>query len=374
MKIVITGGGTGGHILPLLAVAKELKKITQDQKLELFYVGPKIEIENIAFSQLDIKKKIILAGKLRRYISIKSIFINTFDMLKMLIGIIQAFFIFLFSRPKLVFSKGGYGSFPVIVAAKLLGIPVFLHESDAIQGLANKVGSFFADRIFVAFSNLVEMFPGKKVYWVGNPVREELLNGDKEEADVYFSITKTKPVIFIVGGSQGAQRINEMFLNTLAEFCAEYELIHQCGKDNLDVTKRAAEMMLPDHLKSFYHLYGFLSEEQMKNALAACDVVISRAGAGSIFEIAAAGKPSILIPLPESAQNHQFQNAYLYAKDGAAIVLEEGNFSQHMLLQELEKLFNNPELLAKMSLEAKKFAKPDAAKQMAEYIKEFIVA
>lgn len=374
MKIVITGGGTGGHILPLLAVAKELREITQGEKLDLFYIGPKIEIENIAFSQLDIKKRIILAGKLRRYVNFKSILENTWDMIKMLIGIIQAFFILLFFRPKLVFSKGGYGSFPVIVAAKLLGIPVFLHESDAIQGLANKVGSFFADRIFVAFSNLVEMFPNKKVYWVGNPVREELLNGNKEDAQVYFSITKTKPVIFIVGGSQGAQRVNEMFLNALAEFAAEYEIIHQCGKDNFQATKSAAEVMLPDHLKSFYHLYGFLNEEQMKNALAVCDIVISRAGAGSIFEIAASGKPSILIPLPESAQNHQFQNAYLYAKDGAAIVLEEGNFSPHMLLQELEKLFSNPDLLAKMSLEAKKFARPNAAREMAEYIKEFIVA
>lgn len=372
MKIVFTGGGTGGHIFPIIAVVRELRKISADKKLEIYYIGPKDEFGEIFLRQEGVKVKNILAGKIRRYLNLVSIFQNFFDLFfKIPFGILQSFFWLLFKSPDLIFSKGGFGSFPVVFSGWILGIPIFLHESDISPGLANRILSKFALKIFVSFPK-TEYFPLKKIFLVGNPIRREILEGSKEKAKKIFQISEEKPVILILGGSQGAQRINEKVLEILPEFLKDFEILHQCGDKNYKEVKLTVEGILKEDLKKNYHLFTFLKEDQLREAYAISDLIVSRAGSGSIFEIAATGKPSILIPLPEAAQNHQIKNAYAFAQTGAAIVIEESNLTPRFFLERIRFLLQNQKEIEKMSKAAKEFAKPLAARIIANYILEYL--
>src|SRR3989344_1899041 len=372
MKILFTGGGTGGHVLPLVATTRELRRIYPKNDLDIFYMGPKDDFGAILLSQEGIKIKTVLAGKIRRYFDFKSFLKNLLDLfIKIPAGIILAFFKVFFLGPDMIFSKGGYGSLPVVLAGRLLWIPVFLHESDVKPGLANKFLSFFARKIFVSFPK-TQFFPPRKMVLTGNPIRRELMEGTKEEARQLFGINPPaggeKPVILILGGSQGAQRINDKILEILPQLLRDFEIIHQIGEKNAGQIKAESKVVVSKDLEISYHPIPFLKEEVLKQAYAICDLIVSRAGAGSIFEIAALGKPSILVPLPEAAQNHQVENAYAYSQKGAAVVLEEPNFTPNFFLEKLKFIFSNPKELEKMSKAAKEFAKPDAAKTVAEYI------
>jgi len=372
MKILFTGGGTGGHVLPLVATTRELRRIYPKNDLDIFYMGPKDDFGAILLSQEGIKIKTVLAGKIRRYFDFKSFLKNLLDLfIKIPAGIILAFFKVFFLGPDMIFSKGGYGSLPVVLAGRLLWIPVFLHESDVKPGLANKFLSFFARKIFVSFPK-TSFFPPKKMILTGNPIRRELLEGTKEEARQLFGINPPaggeKPVILILGGSQGAQRINDKILEILPQLLRDFEIIHQIGEKNAGQIKAESKVVVSKDLEISYHPIPFLKEEVLKQAYAICDLIVSRAGAGSIFEIAALGKPSILVPLPEAAQNHQVENAYAYGQKGAAVILEEPNFTPNFFLEKLKFIFSNPKELEKMSQAAKEFAKPEAAKTIAEYI------
>jgi len=370
MKIVFTGGGTGGHIFPIIAIIRELRKISGG-KFDLFYIGPRDEFAQTFLSQEDVKVKWIICGKFRRYFNLKSFFQNLIDFFKIPIGILQSFFYLFFINPDLVFSKGGYGSLPVVISGWILGIPIFLHESDIVPGLANRFLAKFALEIFVSFPKTL-YFPQDKMVVVGNPIRLELLKGNKKEAIEYFKITGEKPVILILGGSQGAQRINEKILVILNELLENFELIHQTGVKNFKEVEMEAEAIIKKELKKFYHPFPFLKEEELKRAYAICDLIVARAGSGTIFEIAALGKPSILIPLPESAQDHQLENAYSFFENKATIVIEEKNFTPGFFLERLKFLFSHPEELEKMARAAKEFSKPLAAKVIAHYIFEFL--
>jgi len=366
LKILFTGGGTGGHILPIIAVSREMRRIQSGETLQFFYIGPKDEFGEILLSQEGIKVKNILAGKIRRYMGWKSIFQNLADIfLKIPLGIFQAFFYIFFLAPDLTFAKGGFGSLPGVISSWILGVPIFLHESDVAPGLANRFLSKFATEIFVSFPK-TGYFPVRKTVFTGNPTRKEVLGGSPTEAKSLFKISSSKPVILILGGSQGAQRINDKVLEILNEFLKGFEIIHQCGEKNFEEVKSEARVVILPDMEASYHLFPFLKEEEIKQAYAVSDLIVSRAGSGSIFEIAAVGKPSILIPLPESAQNHQLKNAYIYASGGASIVLEEANFTPHFFLEKLKYLFSHREELVKMSQAAKAFAKPNAAKIIAD--------
>lgn len=371
MKILFTGGGTGGHIFPILAIVRELRKIIPEEQLKIFYIGPKDEFGFMLFSQEGIKIKRILAGKIRRYGGLKTFFLNFIDFFKTLIGIFQSFFYIFFLNPDLIFSKGGYGSLPPVIAGVLLRVPIFLHESDIVPGLANRIVGKFAIEIFTSFEK-TEIFPTSKIIVVGNPIRRELLEGEKERAKEMFEIRGGKKVILILGGSQGAERINNVILNILPELLINFEVIHQTGEKNFKKVKKEVEIILAENLKKFYHPVPFLKENELREAYSISDLIISRAGSGAIFEIAAVGKPSILIPLPEAAQNHQLKNAYAFAKTGACIVLEEENFTPHFFFEKIKNLFENPEILEKMSKAAKDFAKPQAGKIIANYIVEYL--
>jgi len=388
MKIVFTGGGTGGHIFPLIAVVREIKILYLQTRLEgnlnvfaeakknenpkeslnLYYVGPRDEFSLILLSQEGVRAREISAGKIRRYFNWKSLLENIVDVLfKMPFGALQSFFYLFFIAPDLIFSKGGYGSFPVVIAAWVLRIPVFLHESDADAGLSNLLLSKFAKKILVSFPKTERLAPAK-VILVGNPIRKEVLQGTLNGAREAFKLTGEKPVIMILGGSQGAQPINDMILAILPNLLESYEILHQIGEKNFAKYLPEVNVTIPKGLEKYYHPIAFFREQELKHALIASDLIIARAGSGTLFEIAAVGKPSIIIPLPDSAQGHQLKNAYAYAASGSAIILEEGNTTPNFFLEKLKYLFSHPNDLEKMKQAALDFARPEAGKTIAKII------
>ena len=373
MKILFTGGGTGGHVVPIIAIVREIRKIYQKEDLEFFYLGPKDNFGEVLLSQENIKIKNILAGKIRRYSDWKNILQNVLDIcFKIPVGIIQSFFYIFFMAPDIVFSKGGFGSVPPIIAAKALFLPVILHESDVTPGMANRFISRFALEIFVSFPK-TKYFSLKKMVLVGNPIRREVLEGSVKEAKDFFKLTSGKPVVLILGGSQGAQRINDKILEILSDLIQDFEVIHQTGEKNFETVKAEARVMINNKdLEKLYHPFPFLKEPDLCKAYAAADMIVSRAGSGSIFEIAAVGKPAILIPLAESAQNHQVENAYAFTEKGAGIVIEETNFTSRFFLQRIKQLFSQPEKLAEMKEKSKEFAKPQAGRIIANYLVEYL--
>jgi len=372
MRILFTGGGTGGHIFPIVAIIRKIKEICPKKGIEFFYVGPDDEFGKKFFPKEGVKTKTVLTGKFRRYFNLRSFFENLFDLVKIPLGTVQAFLFLISIRPRVIFSKGGFGSLPVVFAAWPLGIPIFLHESDAAPGLSNKILSRFALKIFVSFPE-TEYFNPSKTILAGNPVRENLLlNLEKKEiARKYFGLIGDKPIILILGGSQGSQRINEKILEALPEILKNFGVIHQCGRENFEEMNKRINWE-KEEIKRNYRLFAFLKEKELSRAYSACDLVISRAGSGTIFEIAAFSKPSILIPLPESAQNHQLKNALSFAKNGAALVLEEKRFQLRSFLDMLTSLFSRPERLKRMSEASSRFSKPDAAGTIARYILNFL--
>ena len=384
MRILFSGGGTGGHIYPIIAVAREIQRIFPDEylpssfwknekkpeRLEFFYVGPKDEISSVLFTEEGIKFKGVIAGKMRRYFGLLAFWQNLIDIIfKIPLGILQSLFYIFFLSPDIIFSKGGYGSLPAVISGWLLQVPIFLHESDIAPGAANKFLSRFALEIFISFPiQRTEYFSPQKMISLGNPIRREILEGSKEEAQTLFKFVGKKPIILILGGSQGAQRINEIILQMLSELLINYEVIHQVGPKNLKDIEAETSVVVSEELKKYYHLFPFLNEQELRGAYAAADLIISRAGSGSIFEISALGKPSILIPLPNSAQDHQIKNAYAYAEAGATLIIEQANLTPHFFLEKLKYLFSHPDELEEMARKAGEFSKPRAAQMVAEYL------
>lgn len=375
MKVLFTGGGTAGHIFPIIAVAREIRKKYLREDIKFFYLGPKDGFSETLLSKEGIEVKTITAGKIRRYFGFKGFFQNIFDILiRIPIGFFQSLFQIFVISPDVIFSKGGYGSLAPVVSGWLLLTPVFLHESDLVPGLANRILSRFSVEIFVSFpTEKTRYFPPEKMICVGNPIRAEILEGSLKKAKDFLKLSEeVRPVILVLGGSQGSQRINDVILAILPELLSDFELVHQTGKSNLKEMEAEAKVTAPGDLLKHYHLFSFLGEEELKHAYKLASLVVSRAGSGTIFEIASLGRPSLLIPLPESAQNHQLENAYLYAEQGAALVIEENNLTPHFFLERIKYLLSRPSKLKEMQLQALAFSKPQAAKIIAEYLIEYL--
>lgn len=360
-KVLFTGGGTGGHIMPIIAIGRELKKL--DAEIELHYIGSKSDC--IFLSRNGFKTHAIAAGKMRRYFS----FQNFIDLpFKIPFGFLQGFFLLLFIRPDLVFSKGGTGSLPITYCARILRVPVFIHESDMVPGLSNKISSKWAKKVFVSFEK-TEYFRRGKMIVVGNPIRKDLLGGNMEDARKSLNLASQRPAVLVLGGSQGAESINELVLLALNDLLESYEVVHVAGPNNYRKNMIELKIILLNRsLEKYYHLYEFLNQVQLKNAYLASSIIVSRAGSGSIFEIAAFGKPSILIPLPSSANNHQSKNAYEYYEAGSCIVVEQESLSSSFLISEIRNVISQSK---KMGGAALKFAKPDAAEDIAREILNF---
>lgn len=365
MRILFTGGGTGGHLFPVIAVAREVKRLAEEKRIldiQLYYIGPD-DFASAELQEEDIHSFAVWSGKARRYFSLK----NIADTLKLAAGILRALWKLFVIMPDVIFSKGGYGAIPTLTAGRIFRIPIIIHDSDAVPGVVSRWSAKFAKRIAVSYASAGAFFPLEKTALTGTPIRKRALGGNPDEARELLGVYSKDPVLFFIGGSQGAQKINDALIGILPELLKKYEVIHHTGKANYEgvwLETRSIEENAP---KGKYHPIAFLSEPQLRAAYTIADLVISRASSG-IFEIAAAGKPSILVPIRKSAQDHQRENAYQYAKTGAAVVIEEDNLTPHLLLNEIEKLIGNREQLQKMSEAAQKFARVDAAELIAEEI------
>lgn len=365
VRILLTGGGTGGHIYPLIAVAEVLKKLA-GEAVDIFYIGISHPL-NKEFIDRNIKIKTILGGKLRRYFDLA----NFIDIPKFLISLIQAGLLVLKIKPKVVFSKGGPGALPVVLAASLLGKPVIIHESDAVPGLTNRLCIKFVARIAVSFSSTAKFFPQEITAWTGNPVRSEFFEVRDENATMkkFFGFDSSLPLVLILGGSQGAQKLNQFIVDNLENFLPFFQILHQTGSVHYNEVYQQTKIILNNSdIKNRYQAAGFFSLEDLKKAMIAADLIISRAGSGAIFEIAAVGRPAILIPLSSAAQDHQTINAYEYAAKGAAVVVEEVNLKTNIFLNQIRNILNDPEKLKNMTEAAKNFAKPAAAETIAREI------
>lgn len=369
MKILLAGGGTGGHILPLVSIIREMRRIYAHSDLELFYIGQKDEFGLILLAEEGVEIKTIFAGKIRRYFSLQNIIDIGF---KIPVGIVQSFFLLLKIKPNVILSKGGSGAFAITYSAKLLKIPVLLHESDIVPGMSNQIASRWAKKIFISFPK-TEFFDLSKAILTGNPIRKEILEGDIQKAKELFNLSLEKPVILILGGSQGSQAINDFILLILNDLLANFEIIHVTGPKNSKDIQAESKVVINKDLEKYYHVIGFLTEEHIKHAYAAADLIVSRSGSGSIFEIAALGKPSILVPLPSAAADHQSKNAYAYAATGASLVIEEANLTPHFFLEKINYLFTGTEKLQEMRDSALRFSKPLAAKAVAREVLEFVI-
>lgn len=367
MKIVFTGGGSGGHLMPLISVIREIKKLHPENNLIIYYLGPKDNFADMLFLREGVIIKHIISGKLRRYFSFKNI-IDIF--FKVPLGFLQSFFWLLIINPKIIFSKGGAGSYVVCLAGNILNIPVFLHESDSVPGLSNKKVAKWARKMFTAFPK-TEYLDEIGALAVGNPIRQELFNGDILEAKSFFKITSDKPVLLISGGSQGAEAINDFIISIIVDLLKNYEVLHISGTKNYRKALLDSKLILgfDQNLKNYYHLYDSLNELQLKYAYSLANLIVSRAGASGIFEIATLGKPSILIPLPTSAGDHQAKNAYQYFKTGGTVVMEQKNLTPNLFLEKIHYLLTQSEKIKPL---AQSFAKPDAGKKIAKEILEFL--
>ncbi len=382
VRIALTGGGTGGHIYPLIAVVEKLERISVEKGLlmEIRYFGPS-DMFRPALEDTGVKISPVLAGKVRRYFSL----LNIIDIPKIGIGFFQALFKMYWFMPDVLFSKGGSGAFPVVLAAWFYRIPVIIHDSDAQPGLNNLFSARFAKRIAVSFEKALNYFDAKKTACVGNPIRSSLLSDKPEQkfAKEKLGFDSEKPLVLFWGGSQGAKRINDLVITDLKDLIKETQVLHQTGITNFseveNLSKSAAPEILPKKgvpgdlvikEKVSYLPVPYLELAELKLALAAADLVVARAGS-NIFEIAAYSKPSILIPLPESANDHQRVNAYEFGKTGAAKVIEETNLLPGIFMNEIKNTLENKELLGRMSLASGNFFKPQAAEVLAEEILRF---
>lgn len=370
IRIVLTGGGSGGHIYPLLAVLQEIKEQlkTRGDSAEFVYLGPK-DSYSAVLQSADVKYRGIAGPKLRRYAS----FQNLLDIPKFFIALFQAWWQLFLLMPDAVFSKGGPGALPVVILAWFYRIPVIVHESDIKPGLTNLLSRPFARRVCVTFEQSMPYF-GKKGVLTGNPVRASLRipQVTRETGKKELGFSPTEPLVVILGGSQGSQRINEFIALNLKELIGITQVLHQSGTANHSYVEKLTKAALAEASAvtkaTRYRLVGYLEDREMAVALGAADAVVARSGSGTIAEVALFGRPTILIPLAESANDHQRANAYEFAKKGGAIVIEESNLQFGIFAGQLKTILQNTELAERTGTAMRQLAKPDAASAVAKEV------
>lgn len=375
MKIVLVGGGSGGHFYPLIAVAEALEDICKERNLlepELVYVGPE-PFDRAALMEHDITWEYSPAGRVRRYTSI----LNLFDGVKTLAGLVKSLFQLYRIYPDVIFSTGGFAAFPPLFAAKLLRIPVVIYDADATPGRVSLWSSKFADRIGVAHPEAATRFPAKvldRVARVGHPIRKEIEAPAHEGGHEFLKLDPSVPTVFVMGGSQGATAINEVIITALPELVARYNVVHQAGSANLDEVAKIAHVVLENsQFAERYRPFGLLNTLAIKMSAGIATVIVARAGSGTIFEIASWGIPSILVPIPIDISHDQTDNAFSYARSGAAAVIEQRNLTPHILVAEIDRIAENSDERTKMIAAAKQFARPQAAHKIASMLVEIAI-
>lgn len=323
-KVFFTGGGSAGHVIPNLAIINRLKQ--EDWQIE--YIGSHEGIERqLIAKEKDIPYHPIATGKLRRYFDWK----NVKDPFRVIQGVWQAYRLFKRHKPNLLFSKGGFVSVPVIIGAKLNGIPTIIHESDYTPGLANKIAAPFASKILTTFGETLNYIKNNKGEHIGAIVRDELKEGKPWRGLQHCRFTQEKPIALFIGGSLGAQKINEVLRAGLDQVLPHFQVVHICGQGKVDETVQ----------KAGYLQYEYVQEE-LPDLLAMADIIVSRAGSNVIYEFLTLKKPMLLIPLSKAAsRGDQILNAYSFEKRGFAHVIEEENLTTESLLEQMQALYHN---------------------------------
>lgn len=364
MKILFTGGGSGGHFYPIIAVAEAINDEVRERHLlepKLYYAAPDPYDREVLLAN-NMTWIPASAGKMRNYASI----LNFIDYFKTAWGVARAIVSIFFLYPDVIFSTGGYASFPTLVAARLLKIPVVILQCDVDPGRVNKWAASFATKIAVAFAEGAEPFPKEKVAHTGNPIRKAALVPAREGGHEFLKLKKDVPVILVTGGSQGSQTINDAVINALPKLLEEYQVVHQTGRANFADVVGRSRVAVPDSATlERYKPFDYLNDLATRMAAGSASIVVSRAGAGNIFETASWGLPAILVPIPEPISHDQTKNAFAYARAGGASVIEQNNLTPGLLVSEIHRILGNEDIKHKMQNSARQFARPDAAKIIA---------
>lgn len=325
-RIILTGGGTAGHVTPNIALLPRLKELQYD----VHYIGSYNGIEKELIEQFGIPYHGISSGKLRRYFSVQN-FTDPFRVVK---GLGEAKKLVKILKPDVIFSKGGFVSVPVVMAGKRRHVPTIIHESDMTPGLANKLSIPSATKVCCNFPETLEHLPAGKAVLTGSPIRQELLSGDRFRAREFLGFQSDKPVILIIGGSLGSVAVNDAVRSVLPELLKTYQVVHLCGRGKIDESLKGLEG---------YAQFEYIKEE-LKDLFALTDIVISRAGANAICELLALHKPNLLIPLSASAsRGDQILNARSFERQGFSMVMEEEELTDEKLLATVHKLYDSRE-------------------------------
>lgn len=370
LKILVTGGGTSGHISPALALIQTLRDLEND--LEFLYIGSTTGLEKDLVEAATVPFVAISTGKLRRYLSLK----NIVDQARIPLGIAQSLAHVRRFRPDVVLATGGYVAVPPVIAAALCKVPILIHEQTTQIGLANLINARFATKIAISWPDALEALPLRfraKAWVAGNPVRPSIFGGEGPKAVEFFDLSdENLPVIYITGGSLGARVINRAVEEVLPLLLQNARIIHQCGQQpandeqDFDRLTRAATQ-LPENLRRRYALTRFVRDE-LRDVFALADLVVSRAGASTVTELCALGKAALYVPLVPTGGDEQTKNAQMCRNRGAAQILRQDQLCGDSLLQNVTDLLLNRARLQDMSENAVTLAKPDAARDIAQTV------
>lgn len=351
-RILFTGGGTGGHVYPAMAVIERMNR----EEWDIYWLGSRKGMEKGIIGRTGISYYGIFSGKLRRYFSLK----NFTDLFRIVVGFVQSLILLKKLKPHVLFSKGGFVTVPPVLAASLLGIPVLTHDSDVAPGLATKINGRSADRILVSSKESEKFFPTsmkEKIYVTGNPVRLSLFSGNAETARQMTGAPKGKPVILVMGGSLGAEQINQLVLKNLHTLTEKYFIIHQMGEKNFKKT----------NMENYYPVPYF--NDELSHIFALSDLVVSRAGAGALWEFASAGLPSLLIPLEAGSRGEQLRNSEVFVQKGCSLMLK-GEIASETFLDTIADIVDNETKLKEMKNAAYETGKGDSAVLISRMIEE----
>lgn len=336
----MVGGGSGGHVLPNLAIASALKS-----KADILYVGSRSPLDRNLVAASGLPFKAIFTGKLRRYFSWR----NFTDPFLVLAGFFQSLWLMFSFRPQVVFTKGGFVSIPIAFAAFLTGRPIVLHESDSVMGLSNRIVARLAKKVCVAFPSALAS--GSHTILTGNPVRSSILTGSVDVGYCLTGFRADKPVVLVWGGSQGAEEINRLIEESFSRLKSHFQIIHITGQD------KGTSLVDPSYCQFDY------LEDELRHVYAITDLVVGRSGANSLAEIALMEKPAVLIPLKSAAHDHQRLNAEYFEKEGASLVLREESLYDLLLA-----LWKNPAQMSTMKTSLARLARPKAAEEIGEIL------
>jgi UDP-N-acetylglucosamine--N-acetylmuramyl-(pentapeptide) pyrophosphoryl-undecaprenol N-acetylglucosamine transferase len=366
MKVIISGGGTGGHIYPGVAIAKKI--IEKHPDSSILFIGSENGLEKKIVPKEGFNIKYITVEGLNKKISLKTIS----SIKKAFKGYFQATKIIKDFKPDIVIGTGGYVCGPVVLSAALKGIPTLIHEQNAFPGVTNKLLSRFVSKIAITFKEAEKYFPKNKVIYTGNPIRSQILKIDRSKSREVWGLEKDKPVVLVVGGSRGAKNINNAVANIIPDIHREgIQLIFVTGENQYqEIIKNFSENGIDyknlKGIKILPYIYN------MQDALGACDLIVTRAGATIISEITALGIPAILIPSPYVANNHQEYNAIALEENGAGIIIKESQLKDDIFKEQIINIVKNKDMLSRMSINSKKLAVPNAADNIYEIIIELI--